>query len=75
MIGSPGAKGVVLTEVEKKYLIHEEEVPRAGVIVERSYQRTRWLNGKTYMWIGRRKEAGRGEGWSGLLFDRIQDVL
>lgn len=75
MIGSPGAKGVVLTEVEKKYLIREEEVPRAGVIVERSYQRTRWINGKTYMWIGRRKEAGRGEGWSGLLFDRIQDVL
>ena len=74
MIGAPGAKGVVLTEVAKKYLLNEEEVPRAGVIVERSYQRTRWLNGKTFMWIGRRKEAGRGEGWSGLLFDRIQDV-
>ena len=74
MIGAPGAKGVILTEVKKKYLLNEEEVPRAGVIVERSYQRTRWLNGKTFTWIGRRKEAGRGEGWSGLLFDRIQDI-
>ena len=74
MIGSPGAKGVILTEKETQYVINEEEVPRTSVIVERSYQRTRWLNGKTFMWIGRHKEAGRGEGWSGLLFDGIKDV-
>jgi hypothetical protein len=55
----------------KAYFIHEEEVPRSGVIVEQSYQRTRWNNGKVFVWFGVRKTTGRGEGSSGLGFDRI----
>ncbi|MFA5327635.1 MAG: hypothetical protein WC384_07580 [Prolixibacteraceae bacterium] len=73
----PGAKppyGVILTEQPAPYFINEEEVPRAGAIVTRSFQRTRWLNGKTYLWIGRAKEAGRGEGLSNLRFDQIEDI-
>lgn len=53
------------------YFVHEEEVPRSGVIVTRKYQRTRGPNGEVFTWIGRRKETGRGEGASGLVFDQI----
>lgn len=53
------------------YYIHEEEIPRAGIKVSRSYQRTRWYNGKTYLWLGIHKETGRGEGSSGLRFDYL----
>ncbi len=53
------------------FFIHEEEVPRSGVRVEQSFQRTRWSNGKVFVWFGVRKTTGRGEGSSGLGFDRI----
>jgi len=56
------------------YFVHEEEVPRSGVIVTRKYQRTRGANGEVFTWIGRRKETGRGEGASGLVFDQIVPV-
>lgn len=59
--------------LEKKdpYFIHEEEVPRSGVRVEQSYQRTRWNDGKVFVWFGVRKSTGKGEGSSGLRFDSI----
>jgi hypothetical protein len=56
------------------YYLHEEEVPRAGVRVTQSYQRTRWRDGRVWIWLGVRKQTGRGEGSSGLAFDRIVDV-
>jgi hypothetical protein len=55
------------------YYIDEEEVPRAGVIVKGTYQRTRWYGGKVVTWFGRRKQTGRGEGSSGLRFDVVDD--
>jgi hypothetical protein len=54
------------------YFLHEEEVPRAGAIVDLAYQRTRWLGGKVFCWYGARKQTGRGEGWSGLAFDQLE---
>ncbi len=66
-----GAQGKFLTEVQPTYFIEEEEVPRAGVIVSRRFQRTRWLNGKTLLWMGRSKRAGRGEGSANLKYDEI----
>lgn len=59
---------------KEAYFLHEEEVPRAGVIVTRGFQRARWFDGKVYTWMGRRKETGRGEGASGLVFDQIVPV-
>ena len=53
--------------------LYEEEVPREGVRVTRSYQYTRWFDGSTHVWIGRRKQIGRGEGSSGLRFDVIEN--
>ena len=58
----------------KAYFIHEEEVPRAGTVVSQSYQRTRWVSGKVFTWLGVRKQTGRGEGWSGLAFDQLVPV-
>lgn len=52
--------------------MNEEEVPRAGVRVTRAYQYARWIDSSTHLWIGRRKQAGRGEGSSGLRFDIIE---
>ena len=53
------------------YFIHEEEVPRSGIRVEQSFQRTRWNGGKVFVWFGLHKTTGRGEGSSGLGFDMI----
>ena len=54
------------------YFIHEEEVPRAGVRVFQTYQRTRWHDGSVFTWLGARKQTGRGEGSSGLAFDQVK---
>jgi hypothetical protein len=67
-------RGAILRPKPGKYFIHEEEIPRAGAIVTRAYQRVRWLDGKIYLWLGRRKQNGRGEGSSGLKFDQIAPI-
>ncbi|MCA1577968.1 MAG: hypothetical protein LC794_11485 [Acidobacteria bacterium] len=59
---------------ERPYFINEEEVTRAGVVVEATLQRARWQNGSTVVWYGRRKKSGRGEVDSGLRFDVIEPV-
>ena len=51
--------------------IAEEEVPREGAVVERAFQHARWFDGRSLLWLGRRKAAGRGEGASGLRFDAL----
>lgn len=56
------------------YFIHEEEVPKAGVILTRSFQRARWIDGKIVTWLGRRKQVGLGQGSSGLAWDRIEPL-
>lgn len=57
--------------VKQPYFLHEEEVPRAGIIVSQSFRRTRWTNGEAYVWLGVQKQTGRGERSSGLAFDTI----
>ena len=51
--------------------INEESVPRAGVKVQLTKQRVRWIDGKTYVWLGRKVVTGKGEESSGLRFDII----
>ena len=55
----------------KPYRIHEEEVSRAGTHVMQAFQRTRWNDGRVFIWLGAEKHTGRGEGHSGLAFDRL----
>jgi len=58
-------------EPGRELLLHDEEVPREGARVSRAYQYARWSDGSTHLWIGRRKQPGRGEGSSGLQFDIV----
>jgi hypothetical protein len=52
-------------------VLREEEVPREGARVTRGYRLARWVDGSTHLWLGRRKQVGRGEGSSGLRFDAM----
>jgi len=54
--------------------VYDEEIPREGAKVTRSYQLARWLDGSTHLWIGRQKQVGRGEGSSGLRFDTAEGI-
>jgi hypothetical protein len=56
------------------YCLHEEEVPRSGVRLMRTFRRTRWSDGRVWVWLAVCKQIGRGEGASGLAFDRILNV-
>jgi len=56
------------------FYIHEEEVPRSGARISQAFQRTRWINGEVFVWLGMKKETGRGEGQSNLQFDQIVPV-
>ena len=49
--------------------IDEEAVPRAGLRIQLTKQRARWIDGTTHVWLGRKVLTGRGEGASGLRFD------
>ena len=69
-----GGRSKVVTETQPVYFIEEKEIGRGGVIVKRNFQRTRWLNGKTYLWLGRRKKTGRGEGAANLMFDQLVTI-
>jgi hypothetical protein len=60
--------------VASPYYLNEEEVPRAGKMVSRAFQRARWPGGSTFLWLGRRAATGHGEGSSGLAFDQVDDI-
>ncbi len=49
--------------------IAEEEVPRDGIVVRRTFQLARTVDGRSVLWLGRSKTTGTGEGFSGLRFD------
>jgi hypothetical protein len=53
-------------------LLHEEEIPRAGIRVVRRFQSARDPSGRLHTWVGRRKGPGRGDGSSGLDFDVLE---
>jgi hypothetical protein len=55
-----------------RLLIHEEEIPREGLVVRRSYQAARWHDGRLFVWAGNRVSVGRGEASSGLAFDALK---
>jgi hypothetical protein len=55
------------------YFLHEEEVPRAGARLTQHFERTRWAQGQVFTWLRVQSQTGRGEGESGLAFDRLVD--
>jgi hypothetical protein len=66
------AQGELLNAAARLALF-DEEIPREGVRVTRQFARARWLGGSTLLWIGLRKQVGRGEGSSALRFDDAAD--
>ena len=52
-----------------KLVIEEEEIPRIGAIIKRKFQYARSSDGKSWLWIGRSKLAGRGAANSNFKFD------
>lgn len=59
---------------KKRLYIDEEIIPKAGIVLKKTNQRTRWMDGKTYLWRGTVKTVGRGQGLSNLQFDQILDT-
>jgi hypothetical protein len=53
------AKGRVL-EPEHAFVMHEEEIPAGGLLVERHWQLARDANGKVCLWVGRKRSPGGG---------------
>jgi hypothetical protein len=64
------AQGELLNAAAELRLFNEE-IPREGVKVTRQFERTRWIGGRTLLWVGLRKQIGKGEGSSALRFDGI----
>jgi hypothetical protein len=70
-------KGTMTAEDESRgqllkptpFNLHEEEIPREGVMVQRVPALIRTADGRYLRWIARRVRVGRGEGSSGLAFD------
>jgi hypothetical protein len=61
-----------LSAAEPLMWLEEATVLRSGLRVQLTAQRTRGVDGKTYVWLGRKVLTGRGEGASGLKFDVLQ---
>jgi len=53
------------------YFVAEEEVERAGTVIETRWQRCRWRRGRVVTWLGHERTVGRGEASSGLAFDTV----
>jgi hypothetical protein len=53
-------------------VIEDEEVNRAGLVVERAWHYARWTGGQPCLWLGRHVYPGRGEGSSGLAWDQTE---
>lgn len=52
--------------------VEDEEITRGGLVTERTWQFARWTSGQPLLWLGRRTRGGRGEGSSGLTWDRAE---
>lgn len=61
-------KGIFLSE--SKY-IHEEEIPRTGIVLTRSIQLARDNEGNRLIWWGRKKKPSEYIKSSGLKFDYL----
>jgi hypothetical protein len=70
----PKPQGWLLRGSPEFQRVHEEEIPRDGAEVSRTYQLARWYDGRRSLWVGRRKRAGVGEMRSNLEFDALVDA-
>ena len=57
--------------IEKPLFINEEQVQGVGTVIRKNCQRSRWLDGRTFTWMGYSKEIKHTQGVSGLEFDNL----
>ncbi|MBD2769866.1 hypothetical protein IC235_18405 [Hymenobacter sp. BT664] len=55
------------------YFVNQEEVSKSGHVVSATFQRTRWYDGRPFVWIGRKKQTGRGEANVKYEYDVLKD--
>jgi hypothetical protein len=67
---SPGLDGTP----PQPYVVHEEEVPKAGTRLGLAFKRARWYDGRAVVWLGVRRSTGRGGASSGLDWDVLTDT-
>ena len=70
----PQPRGRILVD-DDPLRLEEEEVPRSGTDVVRTFQLARWIDGRYLLWSGRHRLTGGGEGSSGLRFDSVSPAL
>jgi hypothetical protein len=68
--GQVGPKSELLDPRRPRWL-DEEQVPKAGVRVERAWQLGRWHDGSLHVWLHYRATPGRGESASGVRWDLL----
>lgn len=69
--GSLLRRDLALSVTQDYLRIDEEEVPRDGIELKRRFNYARGPDGRAWLWIGRSKTTGRGEGASDLKFDAV----
>lgn len=62
-------------QVKSHLFVNEEEILGIGTKLSLNHQRTRWFNGKTYNWIGTKKEINKTQAYSGLAFDELKEII
>lgn len=55
------------------FYIFEEEIPRAGTVLQLVWKRTRWFDGSAKVWLARKKATGRGETDALFKFDTLKN--
>lgn len=68
-----GRLPTVAKVIEKPLFINEEQVQGVGTVIRKNCQRSRWLDGRTFTWMGYSKEIKHTQGVSGLEFDNLLD--
>lgn len=58
----------------KPLFINEEEIDVVGAKLITTYQRTRWLGGQIFTWLGYKKQLSGTQGNSGLVFDKLTEI-
>ncbi len=66
--------GLTKNEKYQPLFINEEEINAVGAKLIKTYQRTRWIGGKTFTWIGYKKQLSGTQANSGLKFDKLEEL-
>jgi hypothetical protein len=67
------AHGAILQPGTPLFVV-DHAIPRAGLLVDRYFRFARSFFGTSFLWLARKSQVGRGQGWSGLRFDLLRHL-